>query len=454
MNGIMSLIESLCDFVNPLSAGVCAGLLAIVVGTIDVLFRRWLSPGQRGLLWGLVLLRLMMPAAPSSYLSVQNVFANAQTEMTLPTPDYREHTVDTGGVVHSHPLPNPPVSTSQAPVTSQVTYLSVALDLFFTLLPAVWLSGAFITLIWVTALHRQFCRRLKQSFTCDDQRLCNLWQTCCQQVNLRGSIPILLFDEIEQPAILGMIRPKLLLPADATDLSDEQLRMIMLHELAHVRRWDLAANWALLVIRAIHWWNPIFWLAAARFQNLREQECDAFAVQRTEGQPRRSYGELLLALAARQRSAPPWRILLPVSILGFVRSSLRKWEIRNRLNALRSVNVTRGRWQAVAFVSLLGLVAVAGLTDARTPEMRPDYLSDWLPLTSLGGQDQMARPTIEVLQPLETEPEVTRTYDVEKVLARFVGDDQVNDHAQVQLNSLLVLILRGSTGQYDTLTDD
>ena len=78
--------------------------------------------------------------------------------------------------------------------------------------------------------------------------------------------------------------------------------MIMLHELAHVRRRDTAINWLLVFVRAAHWWNPVFWLSAARFSTLREQACDAFVMRRLD-QPRpRQYGELLLALAQRQRT--------------------------------------------------------------------------------------------------------------------------------------------------------
>ena len=60
-------------------------------------------------------------------------------------------------------------------------------------------------------------------------------------------------DELQQPALMGLVRAKLLLPTHVSDLDDDQIRMIMLHELAHVRRCDIAINWMLVVIRAIHW---------------------------------------------------------------------------------------------------------------------------------------------------------------------------------------------------------
>src|SRR4029079_3109086 len=55
-------------------AGFYAALLAAVVLPINLLLRRWITAGQIGLLWGLVLARLVIPIAPSSPLSLQNVF--------------------------------------------------------------------------------------------------------------------------------------------------------------------------------------------------------------------------------------------------------------------------------------------------------------------------------------------------------------------------------------------
>jgi bla regulator protein blaR1 len=236
----------------------------------------------------------------------------------------------------------------------------------------IWFGGAAASLVWTAIAYRQLYRRLKRVSACGDQRLRRLCDECCHQAGVRRSIPILLFDGVQQPAVLGLFRPRLLLPVDATELNDEQLRMVMLHELAHVRHWDIAANWLLLIIRAIHWWNPVFWLAAARFQSLREQACDAFAIRRIEGQPVHGYGELLLTLAARPPSAPFWQVSLPASILGFMSSFFQKRAIGNRLKALRSAGVMRSRWHTAAIAAMIALLALCGLTDARLPETPPD----------------------------------------------------------------------------------
>ena len=450
----MSLIAVVLDWSEyaltlAIHAAAWAGLLATVVLAINVLFRRWLSSRQMGLLWGVVLLRLLIPVAPSSSFSLQNLLQSDPIEMTEPIDVNLQPGTSSGGVAYNA---TPEDSHSQTPAAAEAAPyaidLSIAVDRFFTMLPLVWLIGGAAFLIWTTTFHWQFCRRLKQIKACDDPMLRGLWEECCKQAGVRTSIPILLFDGVQQPAILGLFRPKLLLPTDALELNEQQLRMIMLHELAHVRHWDIAANWVLVVIRAIHWWNPIFWLAAARFQSLQEQSCDAFAIRRIEGQPTRTYSELLLTLAQRQQSGPPWRVMLPVSILGFFSSFFRKRAVRNRLKALRTAGVLRGRWHTAGVAALVGMVAICGLTDASSPETPPERPSDWLPPSVRYGTYRDEAPQID------SGPSVTRTYDIEKALDRIAADERTKDDARKSAYGLLTHILRSSTGQYQTLTNE
>jgi hypothetical protein len=219
-----------------------------------------------------------------------------------------------------------------------------------------------------------------------------------------------------------------------------------------VRRWHIAANWALLLIRAIHWWNPVYWLAAARFQNLREQSCDAFAIQRIDGEPSREYGELLLTLIRRQQARPAWRVILPASILGFVSSFFRKRAVCNRLKALPTAGVVRSRRHAAAVAALVALVAACGLTDASVPEPAPDHTFDWLPRAGHDWNGGWAKPG--PAQKIDLGPLVIRTYDIEKALKRIAEGERMEEAAHLELKSLAVQIVAGAEGRYDALAND
>jgi hypothetical protein len=72
--------------------------------------------------------------------------------------------------------------------------------------------------------------------------------------------------------------------------------MVFLHELAHVRRGDIALNWAMILVRSLHWFNPLVWLAMKRLRADRELVCDAMVMARLSPGEHRVYGGTLIKL--------------------------------------------------------------------------------------------------------------------------------------------------------------
>jgi beta-lactamase regulating signal transducer with metallopeptidase domain len=445
MNGIMSAIENLCDTVDPLTAATCAAFLALFLGAIDLLFRRWLTAGQMGLMWSVVLLRLLLPVAPSSPFSLERLvelFDNA----TVVENDVKPPAVK-AALQASAPVAVPPNNAVAPPLAADVALPSDGVtywaNLIFPLLPPLWFAVGISTIVWTLTRQVHFCRRVQQAPRCDDHRLLNLWATCCRSAGVHRPGTIVVFDGVDQPAIMGLFRRTLLLPSDAVELTDDQLRMVMLHELAHVRRWDIAANWLLVAIRAIHWWNPFYWLAAARFRSLREQACDAFVVRRIDREPIASYSALLLRLVERQPTSGSWRVMLPASILGFFPSAFRRRPIRTRLKALRTAAAVPNRWQTAVAASLILLFAVGGLTDARDSEESMD-IPTWMAQHPDVDAQLKARQQSYIKQPTFDGPRFTRTYGIKKILDRISQTEPNRNDAQAHMEGVLKLMFRAT----------
>ena len=101
------------------------------------------------------------------------------------------------------------------------------------------------------------------------------------------------------PAVLGLIRPKIVLPPWALSLDPDQLEMILLHEKEHQEARDPALLVLGLLLAAITPWNPGLWWMARRLHLAVEGDCDGRVLAR--GIPARSYGNLLLEVASRAR---------------------------------------------------------------------------------------------------------------------------------------------------------
>ncbi|MDB5304622.1 MAG: peptidase, partial [Phycisphaerales bacterium] len=187
---------------------------------------------------------------------------------------------------------------------------------------------------------------------------------CATLLRLRRS-PIVLEAPVGTgPALAGVLRPRLLLPAAALrGLGRNELRLVVLHELVHLRRGDLALNWLLAVLHAVHWFNPLVWFTFARLRGDRELACDELVLSTSpparRGDDCRDYGRAILKLLK-----PPSAGALPGLTVGVLERGgwARKAQLRRRITMIARFDRPAGRWPAfgVALSLLVGGVAFTG----------------------------------------------------------------------------------------------
>lgn len=196
-------------------------------------------------------------------------------------------------------------------------------------------------------------------------------QSCKVDSGCDTAITILESRRVQSPCVLGVFRPRLVLPHGLiSELSHDELRMVFLHELAHLSRRDLALNWLLAAVEVIHWFNPLAWVVTRQLRVEREEDCDARAL---ESQPEagRVYGEVILKLLDRVGSPPNGTIpAMEARILGAGEVDIQP--LLHRIHAIRRFR-PGARTRLVGFCSWLA-VALIGLTDAE-PQSWPDLAS-------------------------------------------------------------------------------
>jgi len=121
--------------------------------------------------------------------------------------------------------------------------------------------------------------------------------------DLRAAPPVRISTAIDTPQVAGVWRPTLLLPETlARTMTPRERAMTLCHELAHVRRLDLALAWAPALAERLLFFHPGARLAAREYALAREAACDAEVLQRLGAAPR-DYGRLLLRLGVTGRPA-------------------------------------------------------------------------------------------------------------------------------------------------------
>jgi beta-lactamase regulating signal transducer with metallopeptidase domain len=162
-------------------------------------------------------------------------------------------------------------------------------------------------------------------------------------------------------------RARLLFPADLLErLDGDQLRTILLHELAHWRRRDHWARLLEMVVLVLYWWHPAFWWARAELREAEEQCCDAWVVQALQGAGR-TYALALLETVAFLSKA---RLPLPVAASGIGQVPHLRRRLTMILSGRQHGSLT---WTGCAGVMLFGLLGLF-LVPARAegPEKKAD----------------------------------------------------------------------------------
>ncbi len=169
------------------------------------------------------------------------------------------------------------------------------------------------------------------------------------ELGLAARIRLLLGDGMNVPMTWGCLRPLVLLPAEAERWSEERLRIVLLHERAHVQRRDCLTQMLSQIASAIYWFNPLAWLAARELRIERERACDDRVL--SGGSKPSEYASHLLEIV---RSLHAKRCL---SFAAVPMAHLSK--IERRLRAILDRN--RNRRGLTRLAILMALLAVAGI---------------------------------------------------------------------------------------------
>ncbi|HEX2076415.1 MAG TPA: M56 family metallopeptidase [Longimicrobium sp.] len=196
------------------------------------------------------------------------------------------------------------------------------------------------------------------------------------------------------PAVLGIFRPEIVVPAWLLKAPEDEQRLVVLHEREHVRARDPLVLAAGCVAAALLPWSPAAWWMLLRLRAAVELDCDTRVLR--GGVPRRAYGSLLIDMAGRE----PW-LFLSVPAFAGAPSTLER-----RLRAMNSRLSRPARARAGA-LGILGVVLLAGACDT--------------PLPTSAEVEQMDVATLEArtleLRPVGQDPNVTYYVDDRRVTA-------------------------------------
>ncbi len=246
------------------------------------------------------------------------------------------------------PMP-PELAHAAVPLASPVAATSkISLSAVMLLL---WMLGTLLVILPILVSYIRTARLVRAA-----RRSNYRFQNCVlpeqmAALGLRRPVAILISEQVSMPMVTGLFSPTVLLPVEARAWSEEQSRSVVLHELAHVKRRDCATQWLACLALAMHWFNPLVWVANRRMRVEREKACDDLVLK--AGTDASDYADLLLAVARAQRDfGSPFSTALAMA---------RPSQLEGRLLAILDRNCRRSpitRLGSSVAIGLMGLCVV------------------------------------------------------------------------------------------------
>ena len=324
-----------------------SSVLILTLLLLRTLFRKTISRRVQYALWGLVLLRLLIPvnlpalrhnvltaaepvqAQVVQRLERQAVFLPVERAPLAQHPEAQDAAPDVGAAVTRPAVPADSDSWVVATDTTAVRYRQLTA---VEILTYIWYAGMAVMAVWFLAANVRFAVRLRRGRRPYPAAGCKY--------------PVYLAEHLPSPCLFGLLRPAVYLTPAAVE-SPETLRHVLAHETTHARHLD--PLWSLLrcVCLAVYWFDPLVWIAAVVSRRDCELACDEGALKRLGEAERIPYGRTLLRLipVARTPESP---------MLSATTMTAGKKELKDRITRIAENRRTVG-------VALLAVAAAAAL---------------------------------------------------------------------------------------------
>ena len=300
--------------------------------------------------------------------------------------------------------------------------------------------------------HGKFRGRLGRMPIADATRLSIDLPGLFRLAGVRSTVRVVEDDSIASPAVCGIFRPTIVIPRGIeSSLTARQLRWVLLHELAHVRRRDLSFAAFQRFVAILHFFNPAAWVANRMIDRLREYACDDLAASLNQSSAVES-GEAFVGILRhvdRGRRRPEGAL----GLFGFDSRASCLIRVRRLLDAERPIRTSPRAWPILGLI-LLALFSLPGVrASGEAPPVSPqDPIKAASPPAAEGKKEFELRVVGPDGKPI---PEALVEFRMEPALSseqfrrgKFVGKTSYGMTATADAEGTLVIDLTDKKSKY------
>ena len=279
---------------------IVGSILGMTILCITKLFDSKLSAKTKCFMWLIPLLFFMMPVnriqiTTTKDLGIASVMTKLENSLN-DVPMAQEMNMQLG----SEQIKNDSINTSvlekeENTENSKISGTNQTITIY-EILPILWVLGMSMSAIMLLLGNILLNRRVNQALKLEDSTVRLILMKCKRRLQITKKIEIRLHSRNVSPCIYGIRTPKILVSEEFLQNSSEVIENVFLHELSHYKRKDMLTNYILLMMTAIHWFNPLVYGFFKKIRQEMELATDEIALSRMEEQEKKQYGRTLIDL--------------------------------------------------------------------------------------------------------------------------------------------------------------
>ncbi|MDA1599876.1 M56 family metallopeptidase [Bacillus cereus] len=331
-----------------IETSLMASILVGFILCIKVLFRNKLTPRWQYMLWIVLMIRLLLPWSPDSSYSIYSLlsYSSSVSEVIPKNMPAAESIVNIESDRKVEFESNSEtVTKNSGPEVKAGAEQQTAFSLYKIAL-YVWLAGVIILAVITFITNRRLYSYIKKQPDITDEQVVTVFNRCKQSMKMKKAVSLRLAGKIASPTVFSFFRPKVLLSKKHMKvLNEQQLQYVFYHELAHIKRNDVAVNWIMYSLLLLNWFNPILWYAYFCMREDQELACDAYALTFIDKEEQIAYGHTIITLLEHYSYQAP----------SLANLSRNKRTLKRRIAMIKKFQKKSYR------LSLLGVIAIVAI---------------------------------------------------------------------------------------------
>lgn len=291
---------------NLVEMSVCGGIMILAVLLLRLLFLERLAKKMFLLLWGIVLLRLLVPFEIASPVSIYNLIPQEfrvvrqeekcqQIDDGLPSQSTQLSLAEEAGTAEKADtaVKNNTAERADATIKNSTAEKNKAVE---NLWKVIYLAGAVVCFAWYSVSYHMNMRRFATTVpvTGLDVEKWLAEHKCARKISIRKT------GAVDTPLTYGLRKPVILLPENLDLAEKATIEYVLEHEYTHIRRFDQLYKFIMVLAVCIHWWNPLVWVMLYFFNRDIELSCDERVIGHFGTKEKKAYAMALLRMEERR----------------------------------------------------------------------------------------------------------------------------------------------------------